>query len=150
MYKSRVARLQGGYEWLGEKKIKGFYTIVDNHNKEDAAQLLMQSAGIGKLKPNVLLMGYKSNWMTCPYDDLNSYFTILQWVDLNFVFGLWICNVDVIFEVEILSWYSKILYLNTFLIRLPPHCSLKRGVNIILIFFSSVVHCLTCNLYWIF
>lgn len=47
---------------------------------ETGAKVLMQSAGIGKLAPNVLMMGYQNNWATCPREDLLSYFNILQYV----------------------------------------------------------------------
>lgn len=66
------------YAWLRTNKIKGFYTIVDNIKFEDGSKTLMQSSGIGKLSPNVLMLGYKNNWMACNRDDLLAYFNILQ------------------------------------------------------------------------
>ncbi|VVC99900.1 unnamed protein product, partial [Leptidea sinapis] len=45
---------------------------------ETGARALMQSTGVGRLAPNVLLMGYKSDWTTAPTNDLVSYFNVLH------------------------------------------------------------------------
>jgi solute carrier family 12 sodium/potassium/chloride transporter 2 len=66
------------YGWLQDNKIKAFYALVDGIEFETAARALLQASGIGKLKPNVLMMGYKSNWRNCNHEDLSAYFTILQ------------------------------------------------------------------------
>ena len=38
----------------------------------------MQLSGLGKMKPNMLLMGYKRDWSDCPKDDLDAYFSTIQ------------------------------------------------------------------------
>jgi solute carrier family 12 sodium/potassium/chloride transporter 2 len=63
---------------LHANKIKAFYTLVDGINFETAARALLQATGIGKMKPNVLMMGYKSNWKNCSPEELADYFTVLQ------------------------------------------------------------------------
>jgi len=40
----------------------------------------MQTVGLGKLKPNIVMLGYKSNWFKCSSQDLNMYFNVLQYV----------------------------------------------------------------------
>jgi len=40
----------------------------------------MQTVGLGKLKPNIIMLGYKSNWLKCSSHDLNMYFNVLQYV----------------------------------------------------------------------
>lgn len=45
---------------------------------EKGATALMQASGVGKLAPNVILMGYKTDWFTCDYSDLQGYFNIVQ------------------------------------------------------------------------
>jgi hypothetical protein len=45
------------------------------------AQTLLQLAGLGKLKPNILIIGFKSNWSKSDPEDLdeiNEYFGIIQ------------------------------------------------------------------------
>nr|CAD7400091.1 unnamed protein product [Timema poppensis] len=46
------------HSWLRTHKIKGFYSHVDEVSFEEGARALMQATGVGKLRPNVLLMGY--------------------------------------------------------------------------------------------
>lgn len=44
----------------------------------EGAQALMQLSGLGKMKPNMVLMGYKRDWNTCPEEELNAYFGVIQ------------------------------------------------------------------------
>lgn len=64
--------------WLKAHKIKAFYMQVDGLSFKDGAMALLKASGIGKLRPNILLLGYKSNWQKCPADELNQYFEVLQ------------------------------------------------------------------------
>jgi len=66
--------------WLCYHKIKGFYVQIDGTNFEDGAKSLMQTVGLGKLKPNIIMLGYKNNWFKCSTQDLNMYFNVLQYV----------------------------------------------------------------------
>lgn len=66
------------YEWLRDRKIKSFYSLIDEINFEKGANSLLQAIGVGKLRPNVLMMGYKNDWTSCPRDQLTSYFHVLQ------------------------------------------------------------------------
>lgn len=45
---------------------------------EFGARSLLQTTGIGKLSPNVLMLGYKNDWRTCGREELLEYFNILQ------------------------------------------------------------------------
>jgi solute carrier family 12 sodium/potassium/chloride transporter 2 len=69
---------QKSCSWLHDNKIKAFYALVDGIKFEVGARALLQASGLGKLKPNILMMGYKSDWRTCNADDLEQYFTVLQ------------------------------------------------------------------------
>lgn len=71
--------MRTGYNWLRGHKLKAFYNIVDGMNFETGATALLQASGIGKLRPNVLMMGYKSDWRTCSNEQLTAYFNILQY-----------------------------------------------------------------------
>ena len=64
--------------FLRMHKIKAFYAQVDELSFEAGAKALLQASGIGKLKPNIVLMGYKSDWQTCKKEDLLMYFNVLQ------------------------------------------------------------------------
>ncbi|KAG5893046.1 hypothetical protein JTB14_014826 [Gonioctena quinquepunctata] len=64
--------------WLRAHKLKAFYTQVDGMTFKAGCKALLKACGIGKLRPNILLMGYKSDWQTCPKEDLNHYFEALH------------------------------------------------------------------------
>lgn len=67
-----------GQIWLNARKVKAFYNVVEGLDFETGVRALIQTSGVGKLTPNILLMGYKSDWKTCDHKDLVSYFNILQ------------------------------------------------------------------------
>lgn len=64
--------------WFRKHKVKGFYSMIDGEDFEAGARALMQAAGVGKLKPNIVLLGYKADWQTCERKDLNQYFNIMH------------------------------------------------------------------------
>lgn len=77
-YKERTSRARQSDEWLRGRKVKGFYSNVHGFNFETGARALVQAAGVGRLAPNVLLMGFKADWSTAPCQDLVAYFNVLQ------------------------------------------------------------------------
>ncbi|XP_017777968.1 PREDICTED: solute carrier family 12 member 2 [Nicrophorus vespilloides] len=64
--------------WLKTHKLKAFYMQVDGCTFEEGSSALLKACGIGKLRPNILLVGHKSDWQKCSRDDLNSYFEVLH------------------------------------------------------------------------
>lgn len=38
----------------------------------------MKLSGLGKMKPNLVLMGFKSDWSTCSVEELDDYFGVIQ------------------------------------------------------------------------
>ncbi|XP_068081750.1 bumetanide-sensitive sodium-(potassium)-chloride cotransporter [Anabrus simplex] len=64
--------------WLCSHKIKAFYSHVDEVNFEEGAKALLQASGIGKLKPNILLMGFKNDWRECERQSLAMYFDVMH------------------------------------------------------------------------
>lgn len=41
---------------------------------------LLQVTGVGKMKPNILLLGYKNDWQVCEKYSLDQYFAAIQLV----------------------------------------------------------------------
>nr|AJO70198.1 sodium-chloride cotransporter [Cherax cainii] len=64
--------------WLSRHKVKAFHSIADGPSMEMAARMLMCNVGLGKLRPNLVLMGYKSTWKTCPAEELQGYFKTIH------------------------------------------------------------------------
>ncbi|XP_052280558.1 solute carrier family 12 member 2-like isoform X2 [Dreissena polymorpha] len=73
-------RYQKGYvtRWLNKRKIKAFYSVTTATNYRQGARGLMQTAGIGKLKPNILMMGFKSTWITDEPTNMDTYLSVIH------------------------------------------------------------------------
>ncbi|KAJ1374249.1 hypothetical protein KIN20_036898 [Parelaphostrongylus tenuis] len=70
-------------EWLRKRRVKSFYASVANCSLRAGAQSLLQVCGLGKLRPNIVLIGFKTNWHQGgptfqTLDELNEYFGTIQ------------------------------------------------------------------------
>uniref|UniRef100_A0A674K479 Solute carrier family 12 member 3 n=1 Tax=Terrapene triunguis TaxID=2587831 RepID=A0A674K479_9SAUR len=68
----------GHTKWLTKRKIKAFYTDVVADDLRSGVKTLMQASGLGKMKPNILVIGYKKNWQTAHPRTVEEYTGILQ------------------------------------------------------------------------
>ncbi|NXA85536.1 S12A3 protein, partial [Melanocharis versteri] len=68
----------GHTKWLTKRKIKAFYTDVVAEDLRSGVQMLIQAAGLGKMRPNILVLGYKRNWRTASPQSLEDYVGILH------------------------------------------------------------------------
>lgn len=74
--------------WLADRKIKGFYTVTESNSFEEGAKSCLTLAGLGKLSPNMLLLGFKSDW-TADLLATEQYFAVLQGAfDLSLSVGI--------------------------------------------------------------
>ncbi|XP_075227429.1 sodium chloride cotransporter 69 isoform X2 [Lycorma delicatula] len=76
--KTRNALSLKANSWLRCHKVKAFYSEIDDVNFEEGARALMHCSGLGKLRPNVVLMGFKSDWATCDRGELAMYFHVMH------------------------------------------------------------------------
>ncbi|KAL0189983.1 hypothetical protein M9458_017082, partial [Cirrhinus mrigala] len=60
-------------DWLNQRKVRSFYTSFTAESLKEGAHHLMQASGLGKLKPNTLVLGYKMNWQECKPESLQDY-----------------------------------------------------------------------------
>jgi len=72
-------------QWLTMQKKKGFYTLMEAPTVQQGAFSLMQAVGLGKLKPNMVLLGYKQDWATSTKEELNEYFGLIKYVSPLFL-----------------------------------------------------------------
>uniref|UniRef100_A0A3Q3WVI1 Solute carrier family 12 member 2 n=1 Tax=Mola mola TaxID=94237 RepID=A0A3Q3WVI1_MOLML len=71
--------------WLNKKHLKAFYTTVFADNLRHGTQFLLQAVGLGRLKPNTLVMGFKNKWSDGNMRDVEIYInTIHDAFDLQF------------------------------------------------------------------
>ncbi|XP_021146284.2 solute carrier family 12 member 3 [Columba livia] len=68
----------GHTKWLMKRKIKAFYTDVVAEDLRSGVQMLIQAAGLGRMRPNTLVLGYKRNWQTASPQSLEDYVGILH------------------------------------------------------------------------
>ncbi|XP_042906995.1 solute carrier family 12 member 2-like [Parasteatoda tepidariorum] len=88
-HKSRTAVLDLGHKYLRRRNIKGFYSTVEDTSFSRGVSSLLQVAGMGKLKPNMILMGYKINWEMCGYDEVKEYFNVIhKALDMHMAIGI--------------------------------------------------------------
>uniref|UniRef100_A0A4W4FNZ5 Solute carrier family 12 member 10, tandem duplicate 1 n=1 Tax=Electrophorus electricus TaxID=8005 RepID=A0A4W4FNZ5_ELEEL len=72
-------------KWLNIRKVRSFYTPFKADSLQEGARHLMQASGLGKLKPNTLVLGFKSNWKECSPYGLEDYVnTIYDAFDSNY------------------------------------------------------------------
>ncbi|XP_074603678.1 sodium chloride cotransporter 69 isoform X2 [Brevipalpus obovatus] len=75
---SRDSLMRQNYDWLHKRKIKAFYSLLDDQTLASGAKVLIQSVGIGKLRPNIVMMGFKNDWQSCEKHEVQDYFTIIH------------------------------------------------------------------------
>uniref|UniRef100_A0A8C4PI70 Solute carrier family 12 member 3 n=1 Tax=Equus asinus asinus TaxID=83772 RepID=A0A8C4PI70_EQUAS len=68
----------GHTKWLNKRKIKAFYSEVIAEDLRSGVQILMQAAGLGRMKPNILVVGFKKNWQSAHPATVEDYIGILH------------------------------------------------------------------------
>ncbi|XP_057688066.1 solute carrier family 12 member 2-like [Corythoichthys intestinalis] len=64
--------------WLNKKRFKAFYAPVFSDTLRHGVHFLLQSVGLGRLKPNTLVLGFKNNWMEGHMNDVEAYINIIH------------------------------------------------------------------------
>ncbi|TRY79065.1 hypothetical protein DNTS_033310 [Danionella cerebrum] len=71
-------------KWLNKRKVRSFYTTFRAAGLRDGARYLLQASGLGKLRPNILVMGMKMNWQESNSQEIDNYVnTIYDSFDMN-------------------------------------------------------------------
>lgn len=61
-----------------KRNVKAFVNLVQEANFFQGVRSLIQASGIGKLKPNVVMLGFKNNWTNVEQDEILDYFKTIQ------------------------------------------------------------------------
>jgi hypothetical protein len=59
-----------GIEWLQSNRIKAFYSVSRHTSFKIGAKSSLEMSGLGKLRPNLMLIGFKNNWQDSREDTL--------------------------------------------------------------------------------
>uniref|UniRef100_A0A8C6VT88 Solute carrier family 12 member 10, tandem duplicate 1 n=3 Tax=Nothobranchius furzeri TaxID=105023 RepID=A0A8C6VT88_NOTFU len=71
--------------WLNKRKVRSFYTPFTSSSLREGTRHLLQATGLGKLKPNTLVLGFKFNWRESTPESIEDYTnTIYDTFDSNF------------------------------------------------------------------
>ena len=66
------------YAYFRRRHIKSFYSAATGTSFQLGAQALMQNVGVGKFRPNLLILGYKSNWQTDRPEIVQQYLGVIH------------------------------------------------------------------------
>ncbi|KAK9542413.1 hypothetical protein VZT92_000278 [Zoarces viviparus] len=64
--------------WLRKTKRKAFYAAVACERFREGTESLLQASGLGRMKPNILLVGFQRNWRTAGTEAVQSYVGVLH------------------------------------------------------------------------
>ncbi|XP_055010456.1 solute carrier family 12 member 1 isoform X2 [Boleophthalmus pectinirostris] len=79
--------------YLRKAKRKAFYTAVVSESFREGAVALLQASGLGRMKPNTLMMGFKTNWRTVGAEAVQSYVGLLHDA-FDFEYGTVVLRMD--------------------------------------------------------
>ncbi|XP_044040838.1 solute carrier family 12 member 3-like [Siniperca chuatsi] len=72
-------------KWMNKRKVRSFYTPFTSDGLRVGARHLLQASGLGKLKPNTLVLGFKANWRDSSPESIEDYTnTIYDTFDSNY------------------------------------------------------------------
>ncbi|XP_077592888.1 solute carrier family 12 member 2 isoform X1 [Stigmatopora nigra] len=74
-----LATDQSRYQrWLLKNETKAFYTAVFAEDMRQGSQYLLQAAGLGRLKPNTLVLGFKNDWRDGDMMNVETYISMFH------------------------------------------------------------------------
>ena len=77
-YRSSLRENLVQQKWLMQNHFKAFYSSVIASSLSEGVLTMMQLSGLGKLRTNTVLMGFKSNWQTVSGAELVEYISIIH------------------------------------------------------------------------
>lgn len=60
------------------RKTKVFYSLLDNMSLSEGVATLLKVGGIGRMRPNILMLGFKNDWRTCDKKSVDDYFSSIE------------------------------------------------------------------------
>ncbi|KAF1392621.1 hypothetical protein PFLUV_G00029970 [Perca fluviatilis] len=72
------AAMEKNQLWLRKTKRKAFYAAVACDSFREGTKSLLQASGLGRMKPNTLMVGFQRNWRTASTEAVQSYVGMLH------------------------------------------------------------------------
>ncbi|CAF1118554.1 unnamed protein product [Adineta ricciae] len=77
-----------GEAWLKKRNSKAFYQPVVASTLRQGTMALLQCVGVGKMRPNVVFLGFKNDWTTIPEATIDYFNIIHDALDLKYAVGI--------------------------------------------------------------
>ncbi|XP_067665544.1 solute carrier family 12 member 3-like [Haliotis asinina] len=71
-------RSTAAYKWFSNRNLRAFYTNIAAPNLRIGIQAILQTSGVGKLRPNTIVLGYKGDWQVDDPRVVFNYFCVLH------------------------------------------------------------------------
>uniref|UniRef100_A0A803TML4 Solute carrier family 12 member 1 n=1 Tax=Anolis carolinensis TaxID=28377 RepID=A0A803TML4_ANOCA len=85
--------------WLTKNKRKAFYAAVAADSFRDGVKSLLQASGLGRIRPNTLVFGFKKNWRHSTAAQVENYMGIIHDA-FDFEFGVIIVRISQGFDLS--------------------------------------------------
>ncbi|XP_057253118.1 solute carrier family 12 member 1 isoform X2 [Pezoporus wallicus] len=85
--------------WLTKNKRKAFYTAVAADSFRDGVKSLLQASGLGRMKPNTLVIGFKKDWRTATATQVENYVGVIHDA-FDFELGMIIVRISQGFDIS--------------------------------------------------
>ncbi|KAM7369491.1 hypothetical protein PAMP_013758 [Pampus punctatissimus] len=104
-----LATEQARYQrWLLKNETKAFYTPVFAEDMRQGSQYLLQAAGLGRLKPNTLVLGFKNDWRDGDMMNVETYISMIH-DSFDFQFGAVILRLQEGLDVSHIQGQDELL-----------------------------------------
>ncbi|KAG8440504.1 hypothetical protein GDO86_006307 [Hymenochirus boettgeri] len=142
--KQAVKEMNGGMikkqTWLTKNKRKAFYAAVAADHFRDGVKTLLQASGLGRMKPNTLVMGFKKDWRQANPVDLGNYVGVLH-DSFDFEYGVVLVRISQGFDIsqvlQIKDEFERLEQERLALERTIKENEFQEGSHGILRFFSK-------------
>ncbi|KAK2522101.1 Slc12a1 [Columba guinea] len=85
--------------WLTKNKRKAFYAAVAADSFRDGVKSLLQASGLGRMKPNTLVIGFKKDWRNATATQVENYVGVIHDA-FDFELGLIIVRISQGFDIS--------------------------------------------------
>ncbi|KFO99497.1 Solute carrier family 12 member 1 [Calypte anna] len=92
--------------WLTKNKRKAFYAAVAADSFRDGVKSLLQASGLGRMKPNTLVIGFKKDWRNAPATQVENYVGIIHDA-FDFELGMIIVRISQGFDISQFPYFSQ-------------------------------------------
>ncbi|XP_054070318.1 solute carrier family 12 member 1 isoform X2 [Rissa tridactyla] len=85
--------------WLTKNKRKAFYAAVAADSFRDGVKSLLQASGLGRMKPNTLVIGFKKDWRNATATQVENYVGVIHDA-FDFELGMIIVRISQGFDIS--------------------------------------------------